>query len=326
MTYLSDLSTFTVPLALAAHVRAEGFRQQHSQSDKAKQIYLNSLAVYAVSIYLDCIAIDTDLAASDSSNPLQQTLLDTADLVVRQGGKLECRPVLPGETELWIPPEVHHDRIGYVAVQLSEDLRQATLLGFLPTVRAERISLHQLQPIEMLGNVLAEKIAASQPIHLSQWLQNLAEAGWQAVDNFGNNFTQPTDESQLAWGFRGDAEVGAEIALPRVQRCKQFQLSRYDQQVTVSLVVGLCSLPKDDAERESKDDVEIWVELRPAGLQRLLPSLLQLLVLDQLDHEVMQAQARSTEAIKLKFTGLIGERFSIKIIWHETSINESFVI
>jgi hypothetical protein len=58
----SDLEPwiFTVPLALEAHSRAEEFRRYQSNPGKAKQVYLNTLAVYAVHVYLQCRGFETD--------------------------------------------------------------------------------------------------------------------------------------------------------------------------------------------------------------------------------------------------------------------------
>ena len=77
-----DAWTFTVPLALSAHARAEQFQRYQSKPDKAKQVYLNTLAVYAVNVYLECRGFETDLEQSASSDPVMQMLMDVADLVV----------------------------------------------------------------------------------------------------------------------------------------------------------------------------------------------------------------------------------------------------
>lgn len=46
-------------------------------------------------------------------------------------GRLECRPVLPEETELSLPLEATFDRIGCVAVQFSNYLSEVELIGFI---------------------------------------------------------------------------------------------------------------------------------------------------------------------------------------------------
>lgn len=80
------------------------------------------------------MGFETDLEGSDSWNPLQQTLLDVADLDVKKLGKLECRPVLEGTQVIYVPPEVDSNRIGYLGVQISNSFREATLLGFVKKV------------------------------------------------------------------------------------------------------------------------------------------------------------------------------------------------
>jgi hypothetical protein len=171
--------TFTVPLALEAHSQAEQFRRSQSEPHKAKQVYLNTLAVYAVNSYLQGRGFETDLDKSASYDPVMQMLMDTADLVVKNRGKLECRPVLPDADNLCIPAEVWEERIGYVAVQLHESLREATLLGFVEKVSRSELPLSRLRSLEALPGYL-NKIKPL--VNLSQWFENVFEAGWQAVE------------------------------------------------------------------------------------------------------------------------------------------------
>lgn len=49
---IDESLTFTVNLALEAHAKAKQFRSHASNPQKAKQIYLNTLAVYAVNFLL----------------------------------------------------------------------------------------------------------------------------------------------------------------------------------------------------------------------------------------------------------------------------------
>jgi hypothetical protein len=81
-------------------------------------------------------------------------LMDTASLVVQNCGQLECRPVLTSRATIQIPPEVWKNRIGYVAVQLHESLREATLLGFIDKVTSSELPLSQLRPLEELPGYL----------------------------------------------------------------------------------------------------------------------------------------------------------------------------
>lgn len=151
MTYTSR-SMFAVPLTSKAFKLAKTFQEQYENAAKARQVYLNTLAVYAVDTYCQCLGIETDLEACDSLNPSVQPLMDVADLEIAGIGKLECRPVLPEEENCYIPTDTWENRIGYIAVEIDESSREATLFGFYPIVNSlemmEQISCDSFQPLE----------------------------------------------------------------------------------------------------------------------------------------------------------------------------------
>ncbi len=62
------------------------------------------------------MGFETNWSDADRSNPWMLSLIDLADLEVKNIWKIECRPVLPDAEYLEIPTEVSADRIGYVAV------------------------------------------------------------------------------------------------------------------------------------------------------------------------------------------------------------------
>ena len=136
----------TVPLDRESYTIAEKFAAQQTTPKLGKQVYLNTLAVYAVHSYLNWLRIPTDLPGSDSWHPELQVLSDVADLLIPGIGKLECCPVLPGETSFLRSSEITEDRIGYVAVQFGETLDQVKLLGFVRQI-GEQIPLTNLQPL-----------------------------------------------------------------------------------------------------------------------------------------------------------------------------------
>lgn len=153
---------FEVPLVQTAYKIAEQFSLRQKDPQKAKQVYFNSLAVYAVRFYMKCMGIETDWEKSESWEFVTQTLLDVADLDLPGLGKLECRPVLLESESVSIPLDVHEDRIGYVVVQFDDSLDHATLLGFFAIApKEEELSLNQLQPLEDL------------PEHLEKFRQQL---------------------------------------------------------------------------------------------------------------------------------------------------------
>lgn len=292
--------TFTVGLALEAHARAEEFRRYHSNPRKAKQVYLNTLAVYAANVYLQCQGFETDSQKSSSNNPAMQVLMDVADLMVKQYGKLECRPVLPNAEVVSIPAEVWDERIGYVAVQLSESLREATLLGFVEKVARSEVPLSQLRSLQQLPGYLN---TTKPTVKLSQWFENVFEAGWQAVEALLS--TQPTE---VAFSFRSPLEV---------RRCKLIDLGTPGQAVAVIVAIT----------PSSEQELDISVEVQPPNGQTYLPSNLQLMVLDEDGEVVIDARSRSdNKTMELEFNGEPGDRFAIKVALGNVSVTENFII
>ncbi len=151
---MAALSTFTGPISALARQLAEKWSRQHTLPQKSQQILLNTLSVSFTNFYLECMGFETDLQGSDSWNPIQQTLTDAADLLIKNFGKLECRPVLENGRFMYVPPEVRGNRIGYVAVEISESLQSAKLLGFIKDVSVENLPIERLEPLENLLNYL----------------------------------------------------------------------------------------------------------------------------------------------------------------------------
>jgi len=150
----AEIPLLTVPLELKAHEMARQLAAVQSTVQKGKRVYLNALAVYAVHSYLKWLQIETDLNYSDSFNPAKTALANVADLVIPGIGSLECRPVLPGDTTIFLPEEVIENRIGYVGVQFSDRLDSVQLLGFAPTLDSsnppQQIAVAELMPIDTL--------------------------------------------------------------------------------------------------------------------------------------------------------------------------------
>lgn len=130
----SELTAISIALPSTAREMAEIFAAEQPTSDQANRVRRNTLAVWAVNQYLTLLDIATDLAAGDSWNPILRLGDDVADLVLPGLGRLECRPFAPGEREVTLPEEVQLDRIGYIAVELAPDLKEARILGFTPSL------------------------------------------------------------------------------------------------------------------------------------------------------------------------------------------------
>ncbi|MFB8788417.1 MAG: DUF1822 family protein [Potamolinea sp.] len=331
MNTKSDKLTFTVPLTLEAHLIAQQFHKQQLNSKKGKQVYLNTLAVYAVNFYLECLGFETDLEASDSWDKVMQSLTNTADLIIKEQGKLECVAVLPDAKVFAVPPEVWEDRIGYVAVQMNSELTEATLLGFVSEIATEELALSQLNSLEDLLKQLNQPIAETvinKPIQgmirnqltpelvkLSDWLHNIFDAGWETVETL---FAPPQNE--LAMNFRRASSVKtstSEIPEEEVKRGKLLGLKWGNEEM--ALLIGL--------KPTTSTEIDISVEVSPTGDQTYLPVNLQLMVLDETGGSVMQAKTmRSTENIRLNFSAEPGESFGIKVALGDVSITEEFLI
>ncbi|MBP5971163.1 DUF1822 family protein [Brasilonema sp. CT11] len=322
---LSESLTFTVPISLDAHALAERFRNKHRNPQKAKQVYLNTLAVFAVQFYLHCMGIKTSWQGSLSWNSLIQTLMDIADLEVIGFGKIECFTVLPNEQVIHILPEVSSDRIGYVAVQFEESLEEATLLGFVKTVPdSGELLLSRLSSLEdfliHLNQLIDSKvwhksaIKVEQPTHLSQWFMNIVDAGWQTIESLLN-----PQQSELVFRFRGTEHtlVHPENSTSSLQKGKLLDLGQDLKSQIIALVVGLLPV--------SREEINIGVKVYPTGGQIYLPEELELIVLDSAGIPVMQAIARNTKSIQLNFSSEIGERFSVKVALGNVSFTELFL-
>lgn len=297
-----EIGEFTVPLALEAHSRAEQLRHYQSSPEKAKQVYLNSLAVYAVNFYLECRGFETNLERSGSGNPVMQMLMNVADLVVKNRGKLECRPVLPNAVTMHVPAEVWNDRIGYVAVQLNESLREATVLGFVDKVRRSEFPLSQLRSLAEFPAYLNQ---FSPVVQLSKWFENFFEVGWQAVESLIN--VEDT-ELALAFNFRSS---------PEVTRCKLIELGNPEQAVVLMVAIN----------QEYQQEMDISIEVQPPKDQTCLPANLQLMVLDEAGETVIDARAKNDNPrIQLTLSGESGEGFSVKLVLGDVSVTENFLI
>lgn len=300
-------SVLTIPIAPAARRSAQTLCQQQTDPKKAKQVYLNALAVHAVDFYFQCLEIDTDLAASGIWNPVVQKFMDVADLDVKDIGKLECRWLGPGEDFVSIPTEVRSDRIGYIAVEMTESLQEVKLLGFVPQTQQEKIAVSELKSLDQLLEYLDEL----KPVNLSHWLQNVFDSGWHTVQTLFES------KPELQFAFRSPQvlESSASVSgnLP-VKRGKLLNLERGKEQVALFVELMTTDEP----------DIDISVEVYPTNGQKNLPNDLQLMVLDDGGETVMQARASKTENLLFEFTAEPGEHFTVKLALGDFTVTENF--
>ncbi|MGB7445269.1 MAG: DUF1822 family protein [Coleofasciculaceae cyanobacterium] len=299
-----------VPLPRVAHNLARQFAAEQATSAKGMRVYLNTLAVWAVHRYLNWLQIEVDLSAGKSWQPAMRALFDVADLVLPNLGKLECRPVLPGETILTLPPEVTQNRIGYLPVQFSDRLEEVQLLGFVSAVALEdspeQLQLTELQPLEVLleqlDQLLANPSLPKTPVNLSRWLQNIFETGWQTVEEV---FASPIP----ALAFRRSS----------LRRAKLIELVTNQASYSLALLVTLKS--------QEDNQLGILLQIYQAEQARELPPHLKLIVLTANGDVFREITATETDTfIQYEFSGQPGENFSVQVVLGEISFTETFVI
>ncbi|MBH8574933.1 DUF1822 family protein [Nostocaceae cyanobacterium CENA369] len=318
---MSSTETLALKIQLGqeAHTIARQFAVEQTTPQKGKQIYLNTLAVYAVYNYLKWLQIDTALEKGDSWHPLKRALFDIADLVIPNIGKLECRPVQPGETAIYLPPEVIQNRIGYVAVQFSERLQEVQLLGFIRTVTisdaCEQIPLTSLKPLNLLFDCIPEAVvqpaSASQTrVNLSQWFENLFENSWMALEEIFASI----DEKKFA------LRSVSSLSKVSVARARVIDLGLRVGNEPLALIVAIAPLPEQK--------VEVLVQLHPMGEKTYLPSNLKLYLQTESGEILQEVVSRSNDNfIQLKrFRGNSGESFNIQVFNGNLTIKETFVI
>lgn len=286
------------------------------------------MAVYAVHSYLQWLACKTDLSQSDSWQPGLIALSNVADLVLPGVGKLECCPLLPGETSFIVPPQATEDRIGYVAVQFGESLDEVQLLGFISAVDAakqqKQLQLADLQLLDVLLDCIPDGVKHSSavtsktPVNLRRWLENTFETGWQTVEALFS-----TQAANFALSVRSDGQLREVNMGPAssVKRGKLFDLGIQLAANSVALIVTITSV--------ADEEVDIRIQVYPAGGQIYLPPSLQLIVLDETGAAFpeLQSTARSADScIQLEFDGQLGEQFSVQLALGSVSISEDFLL
>lgn len=299
-----------VKLGWQVHQKAKQFRQHQSTPfnfANAQQVYLNTLAVYAVNDYLKRQGIETDLTESDSWDPLMQSLANIADLKVKRQGqwvKLECRPVFSDINFVYIPAEVWEDRIGYVAVGINESLTEATLLGFTQTVTTEELSLSQFQSLNDLLKCLTPKSESLPLVNLSRWFDNIVAEGWQTVEALLG-----TPDVSLAFRSVNPATV---------KRGKAIQLKDH----TLALIL--------DLNQDNEQNIRIRVKVRSLASNTSLPEGITLKVLDETGEPFLETQAgkgdSSIQTKPFQFIEQPEEKFTVKVVLGEESITENFLI
>lgn len=310
-------AVFQTHISWSAHIQAEKFRCYQSQGSKAKQVYLNTLAVSVANFYLNLLGWSTSLVQSDSWNPISQTMMNVADLQIPGYGKLECPVVLSGQSKVIVPPETWSGRIGYLVVMLDQALQTATILGFVPQVHQMELPLEQLESLSKFPTYLSQqkRLEPTTNTDLSAWMMRSLDSealnsDWQQLDRLF-----PT---LRVMNFRNGQELAQ---LPStsasVSRFKLVSLGQ-DAEYTIALILDI----------QSFNEKEFNVSVKVSNYQdeHYLPEGLELVIVDQASHSVMTAQANQTQTIEFCFSGELEENFAVEIALEEQFVVEHFTI
>ena len=308
----------TLPISSRNRETARNFADEQATEQKGEQVLYNTLAVLAVQSYLQMLGITTDLLGSDSWNPVMRACGNVADLAILDLGKLECRPVRKSDTSCYMPMEVWDLRLGYVAVEIDDSLKKASLLGFAVQVSTENLTISDLRPIEALIDRLHDVkalTARDSIVDLEQWLNNLFTAGWLTVESLLNS-----EQFATAWEFRSpelSEDNPLKVGNNSIQRAKLIDLGIQFGDRQIVLLVEIT--PEDN------DSIAVVLQLHPNRDNIYLPEMLKLKVIESSGAVFMQAQARSQDNfIQLQFSGQPKESFSVQIVLDNAEFTEQF--
>ena len=311
---------YRIPIGINIHKQAEEFSLHQENFEKAKQVYLNTLTVWSVKTYINILGWQTNLENSDSWNPVLQSLMNVADLDIPSCGKLEC--IITESKTDWInvPAEVWLGRIAYIVVELNQSLREAKILGFVSKLNDGQIFLPNIQSIEEFPAYLEQQsnkklLALSKPVKLSQWIEGVFERSWRKPDK------SALPSKAIDFCSTSQLTVSKIDSLTNdfgITRVKLIDLESNSITRQIALLLNVKS--------QKNGEIEISVKVSPTYICTHLPDELEIMILDEGEKKMMQAQAKQTQSIEFRFNGKIEDKFSIKVALNNFSKVENFII
>jgi hypothetical protein len=322
-----ELTNLSIPLSQTSFQHAAQFAAEQATPGKGKRVYLNTLAVCAVQTYLTWMEIDTSLAEGDCWQPGLRAVLDVADLVLPDMGTLECRPILPGETTMTIPPEATQDRLGYVAVQFHKQLDAVELVGFARGVPAAEddapagpvvLPLGELLSLDSLLDVLHPELAI---VNLREWLMGqFRHPEWRSPETFVTSHRNMRSGSRNTTGGSFSVPPDIDAQINSVSRAKAIEFQSLDKQVV--LVVQVISITTEE------NTLNVRLRLYPDSSADQLPRNLQITVLDESGAAILDSRPKSGSGwTEVELCDCHpGDRFSVRIALGDDSRTEEFCI
>ena len=240
------------------------------------------------------------------------SLINLADLEVKNIGKIECRPVLPDAEYLEIPTEVRSNRVAYVAVQFNQSLKEAKILGFTTQTLA-KVPLSQLESVDNLLDYLTAKEQAAK-VNISKWLEGVFTAGWLNLEEIFN-------PRELSFRFARNFSI---------TQCKKVDLGLRLNGTSVVLIIKLNSKNKDitHVKNQNRGEIDIIVQVHPDTERSIsLPPGLKLVVTDENGQKVDAVISRQNDNwVEIELSAELNEEFGVGIILGESKVTDNFIV
>jgi hypothetical protein len=302
-SYLNTLALLALQEWLQERISEQPISQTHE--------IIENTASFKVGEFKLCV-IATDNLLNELVY-LPQNIVDSPELVTQFYVLLE---VLEEEQEAIFRGCIRYDQlINYLK---KVNLQPQNNFYYLPLSLFDQEPNHLLfycrflEPTSIPLPAVSAQMTTAQPLEyiqksttkLSQWLQDVFDQTWQAVDSLLN------PESNLAYSIRQTNEG--------VKRAKLINLGIQLGNQNVALLVNI--------KQEPENKLAIFIQLHPSGGARYLPLNLRLILLTKTGNILQQVQSRVQDNyIQLKpFKGEPGKRFQIQVILGSLSITENF--
>ena len=328
MTSHGNQYSVTLPIQSKSLAFAKRISRCHERLDIQERVFKNAIAVVTSQSFFEILGIESHYETSDLANPVIQCTADLSDLDIVSLGKLECRWIAADIDVFTVPYEGWGDRIGYVFVSFNLQRLEATIQGFLPTIKTEQISCSELRSVEFMLQYLDAMSQQNVPTpcnRLTQWLAGAFEPNWKTVESL----LHPTVPSTLA--FRGtaispSAEIISEADLTYGGMARRAKILSWQSQVEhlsepepqpVVLVVEI--------NQGSPLLARVIIQMHPVSPSTCLPPNIALSIVDQDGQTIIQATSRVIDNyLQLPFKAEPGELFQVKLELGPYQITENF--
>lgn len=297
--------TYTVPLSISAHAIARE-RTIHLGRNRRRQ-YLNILAALSAQYFLKSVGIESTL--EDLHSPLV-AVMEMSDIVLPDVGQLHCQVILPGDSHLSIPEAAWCDRVGYLAIQFREDLRESKILGFTQDPK-QSLPLTELEDVAALLHHITGLRVSAQPndepesvVNLRTWLTGKVTQGWSELSDL---FNPP----QLNLAFRGDRHP--------VSRAQPIDIGMHLGGHSLALVIAIAE--------DAGETLHLQTQLHPIGHDCLPPQVYLEVQHSETGATIASVSAQESDhLIQLKLEAQPGDRFRTVICHENERFTQEFLV